>query len=198
MIKNISPLEWLSELSATLNAAEYRVSGKNVPAAMAMEEIQALLKKLRNRKGSLYWVGNGGSLAVCSHLAQDVLNKLKIRSIPLSDASMLTCMANDFGYANVFKKPLEILFTPGDMLIGISSSGNSESIVSAARLCLEKGGNLIALSAFSPDNSLRAVKADVSVYLPTTLYGLAEVGHEAVMHAAIESLCLAEMNTKVT
>lgn len=191
-MKQIQPTEWLVLLGKALESADVRIGGKPASGAHGLEKIQEILKETRFKNGTLYWVGNGGSLAVCSHLSQDVLNKLKLRSMAFSDASLLTCMANDFGYPKVFQKPLETFIRPEDALIAISSSGRSESILNAVDLCLSKGMKVITLSAFSPENPLRGKSVDVAVYLPTDLYGIAEVGHEAFLHAAIESLCLRE------
>ena len=68
------------------------------------------------------------------------------------------------------------------MLIGVSSSGNSENILRCAELARERDMKLVTLSAFSEDNLLWKTEADVSFYLPTTLYGHAEVGHVVLEH----------------
>jgi D-sedoheptulose 7-phosphate isomerase len=193
-MNTIAPVQWLNSLHTVLTSAEVsQKGGPKLDLDKGLNAVQEQLKAARQRGGTVYWVGNGGSLAVCNHLSQDVLNKLKLRSIALSESSLLTCMANDFGYAEIYARPLQTLLRAEDLLIAISSSGKSQSIIKPVELCLSRNIAVIALSAFTPDNPLRKLPADVSIYLPCDLYGLAEVGHEAFLHAAIEALCLAEL-----
>ena len=186
----MTPLQWISGLSNALGGVSCRVRGKAAPAGEALEEIKSLLVEIKKNNKAVYWVGNGGSLGLCSHLSQDVLNKLQMRSYVLSDASLLTCMANDFGYEAVYARPLDVLMHDGDLLIAVSSSGNSQNILNAADVAKKKGARCVALSAFKPTNQLNNIAADVSIYLPCELYGHAEVGHEAILHSVIETLWL--------
>lgn len=188
----IGPLDWLKALGDLHNTTRCKVGGRSTDLAQGYSAIAELLRATRERDATVWWVGNGGSCAICSHLSQDVMNKLSLRSQVLSDPSLMTCMANDFGYAKVYARPLRQLARPGDALVAISSSGNSDNILACAAVAKEMGLGLITLSAFSEDNRLWAHEADISLYLPVTLYGLAEVGHEALMHAAIECQFLAE------
>lgn len=186
--------DWLTGLSGVLAEVQCRREGKTCESAEAFDVVSQLFSAAKKNNTAVWWVGNGGSAAVCSHLAQDLLNKLSIRSQALSDVSLLTCMANDNGYDEIYAKPLGVLAVPGDLLIAISSSGKSPNILKAARVAEQKKMKLITLSAFAPDNPLWNVKAQVSFYLPSTLYGHVELGHAALLHAVIETLWLA--NTK--
>lgn len=190
----IGPLEWLESLANLGKMTRCKVSGRPATLSEGFAAFGDLLHSARERHATAWWVGNGGSCAICSHLAQDVMNKFFMRSMVLSDPSLMTCMANDFGYAEVYARPLARLARPGDMLVAISSSGNSPNILACADLAVRGGLALVTLSAFSEDNRLWNHDADVSMYLPVTLYGLAEVGHEALLHAAVECLFLAENN----
>jgi D-sedoheptulose 7-phosphate isomerase len=188
----LNPIKWLETLGTIAAATKCRVDGHDSVLSAGYERIAELFRATRERQGTIWWVGNGGSCAICSHLAQDALNKLAVRSQVLSDPSLMTCMANDFGYAEVYARPLRRLARPGDCLVAISSSGNSQNIVNCADYALEAGLGLVTLSAFDEDNKLWNHKSDVALYLPLSLYGLAEVGHEALLHAAIECQYLAE------
>lgn len=183
---------WLTDFNDVLMKSRCRLNVKDADLEVGFNAIAALLTDLRARNGALWWVGNGGSSAICSHLSQDALNKLSIRSSVLSDASLMTCMANDYGYAHIYSKPLEKMAQKGDMLIAISSSGRSENILNCVRFANENGLKLVTLSAFDEGNPLWHSEADVSLYLPTKLYGHAEVGHEALLHAVLETLYLRE------
>lgn len=188
----LDPIAWLDTLGTISKTTKCRLDGKDAALTAGYDRIAELFRATREREGSLWWVGNGGSCAICSHLAQDALNKLAVRSQVLSDASLMTCMANDFGYAEVYARPLRQLARPGDTVVAISSSGNSQNIINCADLAVEKGLGLITLSAFDAGNKLWNHNSDVALFLPLALYGLAEVGHEALLHAAIECQYLAE------
>jgi D-sedoheptulose 7-phosphate isomerase len=188
----LNPIAWLETLGAISQTAKCRLGGKDATLAAGYARITKLFRSTREQQGTIWWVGNGGSCAICSHLAQDTLNKLAVRSQVLSDASLMTCMANDFGYAEVYARPLRQLARPGDALVAISSSGNSQNIINCADLAVERDLGLITLSAFDESNTLWNHASDVALFLPLDLYGLAEVGHEALLHAAIECQYLAE------
>ena len=105
---------------------------------------------LKNEK-VIFWCGNGGSAAESSHLAVELIGRFKNnrRSLPSlslnSDTSAITCIANDFGYNEIFARQLEGLGEKGDVLIVLSSSGKSENIIRVLRKAKEIGITSIAL-----------------------------------------------------
>ncbi len=143
--------------------------------------IISTLVKVRDDRGSVYVIGNGGSAAIASHVANDLINVVKLRATTLHDSSLLSCMANDYGYENAFSRVLGQMANPGDVLIAISSSGRSMNIRNAAAQMVDIGGTVITLSGFAPDNPLRSL-GDVNVWLDSSDYGLVEVGHQFVLH----------------
>jgi D-sedoheptulose 7-phosphate isomerase len=179
--------DWLTNLAEILSAVECRIDGRTADLGAAEQAVVQLFEATGAKAGTVWWVGNGGSAGVCSHLAQDVLNKLGVKSLPLSDASLLTCMANDYGYDNIYRRPLETLFGPNDMLIAISSSGRSRNIVACVELAKARGIPAVSLSAFKIDNPLWQAGAKIALHIECSLYGHAEVGHEALLHGIIES-----------
>jgi D-sedoheptulose 7-phosphate isomerase len=100
---------------------------------------------------TIFWCGNGGSAAESSHLAVELIGRFKNNRRPLpsvslnSDTSALTCIANDFGYDEIFARQLEGLAKPGDVLVVLSTSGKSENILRALRKADELGVTSIAL-----------------------------------------------------
>ena len=179
---------WLTDFNLSIDKVVPRIEGKEVSLEQAFNEVMKLLRKLRERDGALWWIGNGGSAAICSHLSQDVMGKLNIRSMAFSDVALLTCCANDFGYSQSYMKPLEKMVRKGDMLIAISSSGNSKNILNAVDFARKKDMPCVTLSGFSEDNLLRKQSSDVDFYLPSNLYGIVEVGHELLLHCLIETM----------
>lgn len=135
----------------------------------------------RTGGNKVYLVGNGGSAGVASHAATDFFNAAKLRALTLHECSLMTCMANDFGYENAFARMLSQLVAPGDLLIAISSSGKSMNIRNAARQAAESGGQVITLSGFAGDNPLRSM-GDINFWLDSTDYGMVEIGHQFILH----------------
>jgi len=100
---------------------------------------------------TVFWCGNGGSAAESSHLAVELIGRFKNNRRPLpsvslnSDTSAITCIANDFGYDEIFARQLEGLAKEGDVLVVLSTSGRSENILQALRKASELGVTTIAL-----------------------------------------------------
>ena len=164
-------------------------SGSALDAENYIMQCLDILRGLPERGGSLYLAGNGGSAAVASHSATDFVNAGKIRALTLHESSLVTCMANDFGYENAFARILSTYARPGDVLIAISSSGNSPNIRNAAASVRELGGIVITLSGFAPDNPLRAM-GDVNIWLDCRDYGLVELGHQFMLQNVADRLRL--------
>ncbi len=113
--------------------------------------IAALLVRTLAAGGCIFWAGNGGSAADSQHLAAELVGRFKknrraLRSVALTtDSSVLTCVANDYSYEDIFSRQVEALGRPGDVLVGISTSGNSENIIRAVRMAKELGMTTVSL-----------------------------------------------------
>lgn len=140
---------------------------------------QLLINKEKGK--AVYIIGNGGSASIASHALTDFLNVCRLRAFTLHDSSLITCMANDFGYENAFARIINTVVCPGDILIAISSSGKSANICNAARISAEKGALIITLTGFSKDNPLRKL-GDLNCWLDSTDYGMVEIGHQFILH----------------
>ena len=179
-----------SELHSVITSTQVTdASGKRLDTEAAILQVLDLLRELRRRNGSLYLIGNGGSAAVASHSATDFVNVGRLRATTLHDSSLITCMANDYGYENAFAHILSTLTRPGDVLIAISSSGKSPNIRNAAARVCEIGGSVITLSGFAPDNPLRAL-GNLNIWLDSRDYGMVEIGHLFVLHNVADHLRL--------
>lgn len=130
--------------------------------------------------------GNGGSAAICDHLAVDFCKFLGARAQALTNPAMLSCIGNDYGFEYVFSKQIYWQAQNEDTITFlISSSGASPNILRAAEEVIALGGILITCSAFKPDNPLRS-KGDINFYLPTMKYREAEVGHLELLHSMVD------------
>ena len=137
--------------------------------------------------GKVMFIGNGASAAIASHMSTDYWKNGRMRATAFNDGAQLTCMGNDYGYACVFEKPVEMFADPGDTLVAISSSGRSENILRGGAAALAKGCRVITLSGFSPENPLRA-RGAVNFFVPCEAYGPVEVLHHAICHAILDTL----------
>jgi len=135
--------------------------------------------------GRLVILGNGGSAGLASHQAFDWWRNGRIRAVAFNDPSLLTGGANDFGYPQAFAEAFKMHATPHDVLVAVSSSGQSPNILNASSVARELGNFVMTLSAFKPDNPLRGL-GDLNLYLPTDRYGYAELGHELVLHSLLD------------
>src|SRR5262249_42907685 len=139
----------LQELTGALHLCEYTASNGFCSEAEALELAHWFLSKTKEKQGIVYVIGNGGSAGIASHFSNDLMKALKIGSQTLYDTNLLTCLANDFGYEQVFSYPLEQLLKKEDLLVAISSSGQSKNILQAAEVAKKKGIPLMTLSGFS-------------------------------------------------
>ncbi len=133
------------------------------------------------------FIGNGGSAAIASHQAVDYWKNGRMRAIAFNDSSLLTCISNDFGYPQVFAKPVEMFADPGDVLMAISSSGRSENILLAVNVARRKGCKVVTMSGFSTDNPLR-LAGDLNFYVPSDSYGCVEIVHLALCHCILDTI----------
>ncbi|HTG48241.1 MAG TPA: SIS domain-containing protein [Actinomycetota bacterium] len=147
-----------------------------------------LLEAFRS-DGALLICGNGGSAADAQHLATEFVSTLTIdhprppiRALALTtDTSLLTAVANDFGVEGVFARQVEAIGRPGDVLLAISTSGNSANILRAAERARELELRVVALTGAS--GGALAPLADVAIRVPSTV-----TAHIQECHLAIEQL----------
>lgn len=152
------------------------------------EEITRLISKqcIDGRK-KLIFIGNGGSAAISSHQAVDFFNNLGIDARSFDGAPLLTCMANDFGYENVFAKPISMIVQEGDVLVAISSSGKSPNILKAVETARKKKCRVITMTGFKADNPLRKM-GDINFYVPSGSYRYVEASHSLYWDFILELL----------
>lgn len=182
--------EWLETLKDAIDGVKCKTGNIRASFNDTADVMKKLFKAAIIHKHSIFWVGNGGSAGICSHLSQDMMNKLGIKSYCFNDPSLMTCMTNDYGYKNVYARPLALYASENDILIAISSSGNSENILNAVEAANKKNMRIITLSGFKGDNKLWNSNSDTSFLIISDLFGIVEVSHEALLHGVIETLWL--------
>ena len=141
----------------------------------------AMTQATHERGGSVYIIGNGGSAGMASHMAADACKNGHLRAMTFNDPALLTATSNDLSYDQIFSLPLERHSRPGDLLITISSSGNSPNIVRALEARRSLGVEAVTLSGKDADNRSRSL-GDLNFYVPLTRYGWAESAHQIILH----------------
>ncbi|MCR5300990.1 MAG: SIS domain-containing protein [Lachnospiraceae bacterium] len=132
-------------------------------------------------------MGNGGSAAIAGHMSADFLKNGGLSVVSMYSIPTITCLGNDFCYDDIFSKQLEMNADKGELLVSISSSGDSESIYRAVTAAKEKGMNVITLTGFRPDNRTRDL-GDVSVYVPSNKYGIVESVHNLILQQVVDEI----------
>lgn len=162
-------------------------AGKDLPLGEAVEALRAEVARCAAAGGKVIYIGNGGSASIAGHMAADLWKNGGVKTLCFSEPALLTCLANDLGYENVFAAPVEAYADKGDLLVAISSSGKSPNILKAAEAALKKGCALATLSGFKPDNPLRKMGA-LNFYVESMVYGVVETAHSALCHAVVDSV----------
>ena len=157
-----------------------------------------ILTKVYSAGGMVYSCGNGGSAAIANHLVCDHCKlvqtdtQLTPRIVSLSaTVEMITAIGNDISFDDVFLYQLRSMAKPGDALITISSSGDSENIVKAARWAKENGLPVISMTGFSGGRS--ADIADANLHITADNYGVIEDVHQSLMHILAQYIRQAHM-----
>ena len=145
----------------------------------------------KNLDKCVYFVGNGASASMASHFSADLTKQVGVRSSVFTDLSLLTALANDISYEKAYAEALRLNMRKGDMLIAISSSGNSTNIVNAINVARELNGTVTTISAMDENNAIRRL-GDLNFYIVASTYGFAETGHTAILHYWIDMLHQAE------
>lgn len=160
-----------------------------------------LLLQARDREARIFFIGNGGSAATASHFANDLAIGTRsagkpFRAISLTDnVPVMTAIGNDFGYAEIFRRQLEIQMQPGDVVVAISASGNSPNLLEAVEYATGHGADTVALTGF--DGGRLKQIARLNIHVPTTKgeYGPSEDVHMVLDHlvgAFLAQVCAAE------
>lgn len=141
-----------------------------------------------NNHQHIILLGNGGSNAIASHIAQDMTKRGRKTAMSFSDPSMLTCFMNDYGVEKAYVEFLKNYVRRDSLVILISSSGNSENIVRCVEFCEKEYIDYGILTAFDEVNNCRVVAKNAlfDYHINTNSYGVAECVHQIFLHGIVE------------
>jgi D-sedoheptulose 7-phosphate isomerase len=151
---------------------------------------EILFRAYRNDK-QVFVMGNGGSSSTASHMAADLAkntigpNMRRFRIVSLNEnAAIVTALANDLGYENVFSEQLTSLVGAGDVLIAVSASGNSPNILNAMRYARTRSAEVVGLFGFDGGQALAL--SDLAIVVPSSDYGVVEDIHLVINHILVD------------
>ncbi len=151
--------------------------------------------QIREQKRTIFLIGNGASASMASHVAADLAKNAHVHTEVFTDLALITAIANDLSFQEIFSEPLKRRLVPGDMVVAISSSGRSANILQAVETTRKLDGKVVSLSAMNSENPLRCL-GDLNFYIPAHSYGMAETCHAAILHYWIDRAIVTNQVTK--
>lgn len=179
----------IEHLLGSIKAAN--MEGKELDFYEGISNAAELIELQTTSGGKLIFIGNGASAAISSHMSTDFWKNGGIKAISFNDASGLTCISNDFGYEYVFEKPIRMFVDSGDILVAISSSGQSKNILLGIQAAQANDAKIITLSGFKQNNPLRRL-GDINFYVPSNIYGHVEILHHSICHCVLDIIIQAK------
>ena len=152
-----------------------------------LEEIKLIFQNASKTGNKILLFGNGGSAAMASHCAVDLTKNAAIKAITLNEYDLITCFANDYGFENWISQAIKFYSNPGDVVVLISSSGESRNMINASDESLNMGLTLITVSGFDKNNSL-SVKGEINLWVDSLSYNIVEMTHHIWLLAVVDSI----------
>lgn len=146
---------------------------------------RAIWLRANEQGGRVIFIGNGGSAGIASHLTIDLAKNASVPALCFSDASMMSCLANDYGFEDWLAHAIRLSAHAGDCLVAISSSGRSKNILNAVAQARAMKLDVITLSGMKADNPLLSL-GDVNFWVDSRSYNIVETTHQFWMMAVID------------
>lgn len=143
-------------------------------------------RKTQNQGGMQFFCGNGASATMAEHMSHDWFQNAKINTYTCSETAHITAISNDVSYDDVFAYRIERVMSEKDILVTISSSGNSRNVIRAIEEARKKGSFIITVSGKSKENK-SCQMGDLNFYVPLDTYGLVESSHAVLLHSALDA-----------
>ncbi len=172
-------------------------NNKNIELIISASE--QMIKTLKE-EGKIISCGNGGSMTDAMHFAEELTarfreNRPSLPAIAISDPGFISCVANDYGYENIFSRFIEGIGNKGDVLLAISTSGNSKNVINAAKIARKKEIKVIGLTG--KDGGKLAELCDIEIRIPHFGYAdrIQEM-HIKIIHSFVEYIETEMFNQK--
>ncbi len=180
---------WENNLSQARSLLEQLL---NTPSQLDLcRKFSSELAALYERGGNLFVCGNGGSHCDAMHFAEELTGRFMkdrkpLGALALGDPSHVTCVANDMGFESVFERQLRGLARAGDLLVGLSTSGNSKNVQRAFEAARSMKVRTVAL--LGRDGGAIKAMADLAIVIPAQDSGRIQEVHMKIIHTSIEAL----------
>lgn len=175
--------DYFDNLHSFLQGVEITdTKGQNLDLREGLSQVISSIHRVKTTHRKVMIIGNGGSAAIASHLQNDFCKAVQVRAMVFTEVPLLTALSNDISYIAAYREQVNLWADREDLLIAISSSGNSPNIIEAINAARMRGCHpLVTMSGFSPDNKLRAA-GDINIYVPSKEYGYVELAHSVLTH----------------
>ncbi|MGD0585706.1 MAG: D-sedoheptulose 7-phosphate isomerase [Oryzomonas sp.] len=176
----------VTDVTAQLQAHRVLFEVMERDMAQLIAEMAGMLTDTLKGGGKLLVMGNGGSAADAQHFAAEIVGRFKLerRALPAvsltTDTSILTAIGNDYGFEAVFSRQVEALAAPGDMVVGISTSGNSPNVLKAFQLARERGCRIVGL--LGRDGGSIKGACNLALVVPSDDTPRIQEGHITIIH----------------
>ena len=161
---------WQTHINETkellLSLSVRDIKGQDIDTDIAFKQLQNYTLGVLERRKTIYFIGNGSSASIANEASASLAKNTGIHTETFFNFALITAIANNSNYDDIFAEPLRKRMVAGDMLIAISSSGESKNIINAVREALKIGGNICTLSAMSSKNKLCSY-GTLNFYIPT-------------------------------
>jgi len=152
-----------------------------------LNKVKKFLSLVKKKKKKVIIFGNGGSAAIANHFSIDLTKTSKIRCVNFNESSLITCFSNDYGYENWVKKVLEFYANPKDLIILISSSGESKNMINACKYALKKRHfPIITFTGFKKNNSLSKL-GHINFWVNSKTYNHIENTHQFILLSLVDA-----------
>ena len=152
-----------------------------------LTDFKNLCLKVKECDAKLMIAGNGASASIASHAALDFTKQAKVRSMAFNDHNLITAFSNDYGYENWISEAVKAYGQKHDVVVLISSSGNSQNVVKAAKTSKDLGYKVVTFSGFTSSNELKKW-GDINFWINSKAYNIIESVHGIWMFAVVDLL----------
>ncbi len=170
---------YIDRLSNLLLDTEVDNRDRKITLNEGVDVVVENILKVKASGNQVLIIGNGGSAAIASHIHVDLCNSVGMKALIFGDIPLSTALSNDYGYQYAFERFIKLWISEEDLLIAISSSGQSENILRSVRYAKDIGASVVTLSGFKADNPLRKL-GDINFYVNSHSYGYVESTHSVL------------------
>lgn len=179
-------IDYFNEINTNLNnLIATDIKGKEIAIDNALEMWADICEEKRKQRAVFFFCGNGASATMAEHMSHDCFQNANFLTQTCSETSHITAISNDIAYEEVFAYRIRKSLQATDMLITISSSGNSSNIIRAIDAANSIGAYVVTLSGKTEDNISRR-SGNLNFYVPLLTYGMVESSHAVLLHCWLD------------